>query len=52
MNDWTRVPRRIKKKWQARETAFLVTAWVIGMAAFLYLLGFLAEQFDGRVDWP
>jgi len=30
----------------------MIIAWVIVMACSLYLIGLIAEQFEGRVEWP
>ena len=51
-DDYTQVPRRLKKKWKARERNTLIVGWVILLVASMYLIGLIAEQFDGQVDWP
>ena len=52
MDPYTRVPRSIKKKWKARERNMLIVGWIVLMIASIYLIGIIAEQFEGRVDWP
>ena len=52
IDPYTRVPRSIKKKWKARERNMLIVGWIVLMIASIYLIGIIAEQFEGRVDWP
>lgn len=52
MNDYTRVPRKLKKKWQARETLFLILGYGILLAVFGYAVAEIAHRYKDSFDWP
>lgn len=51
-DDYTRIPRKLKRRWQARDKLLLVLGWLLMIGVFLYAVASFAERYSDSVDWP
>lgn len=53
-DDLTKIPRKLKRRWEARDKLLLVLGWLLMIGVFLYAVGHFAERYSAKypIDWP
>lgn len=51
-DDLTKIPRKLKRRWEARDKLLLILGWLIMIAVFLIGVAEFSERHSKKVDWP